>query len=168
LFPNKKIIQNIYFVERFGKIFSVYFKVVTPIVIIISILGVTTFRAFLRNLENLFFSEIFSLILIVVVSSSIAFIGYMLYILLLEKKNKWIVLFVSMVLIPYLFLHLTFQQFMYFKINIAFIPVILYYIYCFMLKHNIEKWISEYYWHQSRTEVKRLKEEMIKKDNILL
>jgi len=67
-----------------------------------------------------------------------------------------------MAIIPFVFAYLIFQQFLFYKIFGAVLPVMLYYIYCFLLKSAVEKWISQYYGYQNRMEQKKLKEEQIK------
>lgn len=162
MIENKNLIQDIISIQRFQSVLSIYFKVLTPVVIIISILGVTVIRSLHFHYENIFFDDFLSTILIVVVSTSIILISYMLYILLKEKRKNWIVLFLVMVLLPYFLSSMVFQQFMFIKIYAAFPTVILYYIYCFLLKSKMEKWISEYYWDRSRIEEKKEKEEKFK------
>lgn len=152
----KRIIQDIYSIQLFQKVFSIYLKVLTPVAIITLILGVTTLRSL--KFEHRFFDEFFGTLLIIVVSSSIVFSAYMLFVLFKEKRKNWVLLFLMMVLLPYLLSSLIFQQFMFFKHHAAFPIIILYYIYCLALKYSIRKWISEYYWHQNRLEQKRLKE----------
>jgi len=148
MIENKNLIKDIISVQRLQTVFSVYFKILTPIAISIFILGYVTMRSVENN--NGLFDSYLSEALIIIVSSGIIFMAYMLYILFKEKKKNWIILFSVMVIIPFVFAYLIFQQFMFFKIFGAIPPIMLYYIYCFLLKSSIEKWISVYYWHQSR------------------
>lgn len=160
MIENKNLIQDIIIVQRFQLVFSIYFKILTPLVISILILGYVTMRSLKSN--NGLFDSYLSSVLIIVVSSSIIFIAYILYILIKEKKKNWIILLFVMVIIPFVFAYLVFQQFLFFKIFGAVLPTLLYYIYCFLLKSKVEKWISEYYWHQSKIEEKKEKEEKFK------
>lgn len=163
---NKKLIKDIISVQRFQSVLSIYFKILTPFVISILFLGYVISYATMRSIEsnNGLFDSYLSIVLIILVSSSIVFIVYALYILYIERKKNWIILLFVMVIIPFVFAYLIFQQFLFYKIFGAVLPVLSYYIYCLLLKSAAEKWISEYYWNQNCLEQRRLKDERTKNE----
>lgn len=164
MMENIKLIKDIISVQRFQSVLSIYFKILTPFVISIVFLGYVISYATMRSTEsnNGLFDSYLSTVLIILVSSSIVFIAYALYVLYMERKKNWIILLFVMAIIPFVFAYLIFQQFLFYKIFGAVLPVMLYYIYCFLLKSAVEKWISQYYGYQNRMEQKKLKEEQIK------
>lgn len=163
---NKKLIKDIISVQRFQSVLSIYFKILTPFVISILFLGYVISYVTMRSVEsnNGLFDSYLSTVLIILVSSSIVFIAYALYVLYMEKKKNWIILLFVMVIIPFVFAYLIFQQFLFYKIFGAVLPLLSYYIYCLLLKSAAEKWISEYYWDQNRLEQKKLKNERTKNE----
>ena len=157
MIENKKLIKDISSVQKFKTVLSIYIKILMPFVIAILIFAYVAIRS-LNNKSN-FYEPFLSTLLIIVVSSGIIIISYALYILITEKRNNWIILLFVMVIIPFVFAYLIFQQFLFYKMFGAVLPVLLYYIYCFLLKSEVERWLTEYYGHQNRLEQKRLKEE---------
>ncbi len=166
MMENKKLIKDIISVQRFQSVLSIYFKILTPFVISILFLGYVISYVTMRSVEsnNGLFDSYLSTVLIILVSSSIVFIAYALYVLYMEKKKNWIILLFVMVIIPFVFAYLIFQQFLFYKIFGAVLPLLSYYIYCLLLKSAAEKWISEYYWDQNRLEQKKLKNERTKNE----
>ena len=83
-----KLISNIYAVERFHNIFRVYLKILAPVLVIAFILCSINIRP--QILESGILEPYLSYLLIAITISASLFSPYILYMLFIEKKWKWI------------------------------------------------------------------------------
>jgi len=97
-------------------------------------------------------------LIIIITSTAVIFIPYILYVLLKENRKGWIAFLIILVIFPVLFISMIFQLSMFYNMAALF-PIFLYTLFCYLLKSQIIEWLSEYYGHQNRLEQKRLKEE---------
>lgn len=133
-----ELISNIYAVERFNNIFRVYLKILAPVFVI------TIFLCYISMNPKILASGILepyrSYLLIATTISVILFSPYILYILFIEKKWKWILSFFIFVAIPFVFAYMIFQQF-FFSMMGALPPILFYGIYCYLLKKEVQGWL---------------------------
>ena len=133
-----KLISNIYAVERFYNTFRVYLKILAPVLVI------TFFLCFISLRPKILLSGILepylSYLLIAVTISAILFSPYLLYILFIEKKKKWILSFFIFVAIPFVLAYMIFQQFFFIMMG-ALPPILFYGIYCYLLKKEVQSWL---------------------------
>jgi len=133
-----KLISNIYAVEQFHKIFRVYLKILAPV------LAITFFLCYISMNPTILKSGILepyrSYLLIAITISAILFSPYILYILFIEKKWKWILSFLIFVAIPFVLAYMIFQQFFFIMMG-ALPPILFYGIYCYLLKKEVQNWL---------------------------
>jgi hypothetical protein len=74
--------------------------------------------------------------------AAFVFTPFMLYDLYKENKKGWIITFLVMVCIPFLALLLVYFSTK-FNMILLYILIGLYYLYCFLLRHEVNEWVSE-------------------------
>ncbi len=86
----------------------------------------------------------FQVFIFIFLASAIAliFMPFMLYVLFTEKKKGWIVFFIVIVIIPIIFL-LILSVMVEFSKPLLFIPLGLFYFYCFLLRFEVNNWARE-------------------------
>ena len=163
MIEDNKLISNIYTVQQFQFIFRIYVK------ILILFLLVTFFLGLISRNPQIFESGILepyrSSLLIAITISAIVVSPYFLYILLIERKKKWILSFFMFVVLPFFLAYMIFKQF-FFSMMGAFFPILFYGIYCILLKSEVDKWLNKYYWHQRKEEIKKEKDALNDIDNM--
>ncbi len=103
--------------------------------------------------------------LYVIVGAAILFTPYMLYVLFKERKYGWIVIFFLMVVLPYPVIYLIIGEYILLTAWLL-LPVIPFYLYCFLIKFSVDEWIREYNWEQQLAEQRKESEEK-KKEGLL-
>ncbi|HEY6626563.1 MAG TPA: hypothetical protein VIZ21_06385 [Ignavibacteriaceae bacterium] len=96
--------------------------------------------------------------LYVIIAAAILFTPYMLYVLNKERKYSWIAIFFIMVVLPYPVLYLIIGDFILLSAWLL-LPIIPFYLYCFLIKFDVNDWLSEYNWEQQLIEQRRESEE---------
>lgn len=133
-----KLILNIHAVEQFHNIFRVYLKILAPVLVI------TFFLCFISLRPKILTSGILepyrSYLLIAITISAGIFSPYIIYILFIEKKWKWILSFFIFFVIPFILFYMIFQQFFFIMMG-AFPPILFYGIYCYLLKTEVQGWL---------------------------
>lgn len=152
-----KLISNLYAVKLFHNIFRLYCRILTPVLVITFFLGLISINP--QIFESGILEPYRSSLLIAITISAIVFSPYFLYILFMEKKKKWILSFFIFVVIPFTLAYMIFQQFI-FSMMGAFFPVLFYGIYCLLLKAEVQRWLSRYYWIQARLEAEKEKRKL--------
>jgi cellulose synthase/poly-beta-1,6-N-acetylglucosamine synthase-like glycosyltransferase len=147
----KKIINNFYLVNRLKKILFLQTAFLLPLILLALILQFFPFM-------NRIFKLSVNVPLYIVTAAAILFTPFLLFVLIKEKYYSWIIFYFFMVVLPYIFIPLAFFG------HILF-PAILFYIYCYFLKHTVTEWLEEYDAHLGREEQKR-KSEQRKKDEM--
>ncbi|MDT3697367.1 MAG: hypothetical protein ROY99_13370 [Ignavibacterium sp.] len=153
---DKKFIRDVFLVQTFQNYFQIYVRILLALTIIIALLIYIVRRTggVLDNMVN----PLARILIIIIASTAVIFIPYILYVLIKENRKGWISFLIIIVVIPFLFVSLIFQISVFYNMA-ASVPVYLYALYCYLLKAQISEWLTEYYGHQNRLEQKRLKEE---------
>ncbi len=158
---SKKNLSDIYTIQKFYNTFQMYLKILTGITLLILL-----FMGIIKGSVGIF-SKMLNPVLIVCIIligvSIIVFIPYVFSILIKEQMNKWIVAFFIMVIIPFILVYLLFQDEVFTSLAIL-VPIILYNLYCYFVKSEVEKWLNEYNWQQTRLDHQKEKEE--REDNL--
>jgi hypothetical protein len=81
-------------------------------------------------------------VLYLAIIAAILFAPFMLYVLFKEKRYGWIIFFIIIVLLPLLIDVLFFYHTNVYLI-LLFIPLALFYFYCFLLRITIRDWMQE-------------------------
>jgi predicted neutral ceramidase superfamily lipid hydrolase len=103
--------------------------------------------------------------LYIIIAAAILFTPYMLYVLIKEKKYGWIVIFFLMVVLPYPIIYLIIGEYILLTAWLL-LPVIPFYLYCFLIKFSVDDWLREYNWEQQLIEQRKEWEEK-KKEGLL-
>jgi len=89
--------------------------------------------------------------------AAILFTPYLLFVLVREKKYFWLGLFIAIVILPMLIILLFLSEHLFYLAFIQ-IPLLLFYLYCFMLRFDANEWLREINWKIYRqTEKQKLK-----------
>lgn len=126
-----KIINDIIELKRFRAI--LYFELSTAVIFILNFWPI-----------NLY----------VIVGVAILFTPYMLYVLYKERKYGWIVIFCLMVVLPYPVIYLIIGEYILLTAWLL-LPVIPFYLYCFLIKFSVDDWLREYNWEQQLIEQRK-------------
>ena len=81
-------------------------------------------------------------ILIIITLVAIIFTPYLLFVLKIENRKGWIYLFISLVIFPIIIstvLYFVYQ----FLLPLLFIPLLLFYFYCFLLRFSVNEWLAD-------------------------
>ncbi len=112
---------------------------------------------------TLYYTMFFTLYLVII--AAILFTPYMMYVLIKEKRYGWIVIFFFMVVLPYLIvLFINFDNIL--LTAWLLLPIVLFYLYCFLLKYSVDNWMREYNWEQQLVEQRKEREQR-EKDYLL-
>jgi len=103
--------------------------------------------------------------LYIIIAAAILFTPYMLYVLIKERKYGWIVIFFLMVVLPYPVIYLIIGEYILLTAWLL-LPVIPFYLYCFLIKFSVDDWLREYNWEQQLIEQRKEWEEK-KKEGLL-
>ena len=153
---DKKFIRDVFLVQTFQNYYQIYVRVLLTLTILIALLTYLVRRTggFLGEMVN----PLINILIIIIASTAVIVIPYILYILIKENRKGWIFFLITIVIIPVLFTSMIFKFSMFYNMA-ALLPIFLYALYCYLLKAQINEWLTEYYGHQNRLEQKRLKEE---------
>jgi len=77
--------------------------------------------------------------------AAILFTPYLLFVLVREKKYFWLGLFIAIVILPMLIILLFLSEHLFYLAFIQ-IPLLLFYLYCFMLRFDANEWLREMNW----------------------
>ena len=137
----KKIINDFYLVNRLRIILRLQTAILLPLLLLALILQFFPFM-------NRIFKLSAKVPLYIVTAAAILFTPFLFYVLIKEKYHSWITFYLIMVVFPYIFIPLAF-------FGHILTPAILFFIYCYFLKHTVAEWLEEYDAHQGREEQKR-------------
>jgi len=110
---------------------------------------------------------IIKLFLWLIVAAAILFTPYIFYVLIKERKYGWIIIFFIMIIIPLLFVHILFLDAL-FHDAIILIPLAFFYFYCYLIKYEVDRWLSEYYSHQDFLQQKKESKERMRQNLFLI
>ena len=74
--------------------------------------------------------------------ASLTLTPYMLFVLYREKKRRWIYFFIILIPVPLITLFALFW-FYDFSSALLFIPLLLFYLFCFLLRFSVNEWLRE-------------------------
>ena len=83
------------------------------------------------------------ILLYFVIVTAILFTPYMIYVLIKERRYGWIAIFFFMVVFPYPVLYLILGDYILLPAWML-LPVIPFYLYCFLIKYSVDDWLREY------------------------
>jgi hypothetical protein len=157
MIENKKLIKDVVAVQRFRNILFYELRVLDGINLVIffhfvGLLGVVI------NMIGISFEHLIKFVIGFAILLAIIFTPYIFYILIKENKYGWIILYFAMIIIPLLFVYLIFRDALLFE-AIVLLPLGSFYIYCYLIKFEVDKWLSDYNWHQERMQRKKETEE---------
>jgi hypothetical protein len=89
--------------------------------------------------------------LYIIIIAAILFAPYMLYVLIEERKYGWITIFFFMIVLPYPVLYLITRDYILLP-GWMLLPIIPFYLYCFLIKFSVDDWLREYSAEQQLTE----------------
>jgi hypothetical protein len=135
---NRRLIKDVDAVQRFRDILFYQIRVSIsaiflyyPITVLLTMLTIDPFK----------------LLLWLIAAAAMLFTPYIFYVLIKERKFGWIITFFVMIIIPLLFVHYLFLDAL-FHDAIILIPLAFFYFYCFLIKYDVDRWLSDYYSHQ--------------------
>jgi hypothetical protein len=155
---NSKLIKNVFAVQRFRNILFYELRFLDGF----TLMGVFYFLGFAQSL----FGGSVKILLIIISVAAILFTPYIFYVLIKEKKYGWIITFFMMTLIPLSLTYILFKDSIFIEALIL-IPLLSFYIYCYLIKFEVDKWLSDYSWHQERLQQKKVAEDRIKNEMLL-
>jgi hypothetical protein len=143
-----KHIHNIELVEKFRKI--LFFQISIPPVFFVLYFVLSSMLTRALILLGL---NIFILLLVIIIGAAVIFTPFMIYVLIKEKHFGWVITFFIMVVLPYpLILLINYENIL--LTAWLLLPVIVFYLYCFLIKYSIDEWLKEYYAEQQLAEQK--------------
>jgi hypothetical protein len=161
---NRSIIKNIELVQRFRDILYYQRQISNSSFALILFLRFILFYVMISiGIDPI---TIIKIIIGVFALAAILFTPYIFYVLTKEKKFGWIILFFVMIIIPELLGYLIFKDTLAFEAALL-IPLAFFYFYCYLIKYEVDKWISQYNWYQERLQQKKEYEERKKNEMIL-
>ena len=153
-----KLIKNVEIVQRFRDILFYELRFLDGF----TLMGVYYLLRFAQSL----FGITVQMILIIIAVAAVLFTPYIFFVLIKENKYGWMTTFFMMTIFPLLFAYLLFKDSIFFEALIL-IPLLAFYIYCYLIKFEVDKWLADYSWHQERMQQKKVTEERIKSEMIL-
>lgn len=164
MIENKNLIKNIYAVQRFREIlfYELRFLDGANLILLMYFIGFI-------NQSLSFFGlhiNIVVLALSVITIAAVLFTPYIFYVMIKEKKYGWIITFFAMIILPLLFAYIIFRDALFFE-ALMLLPLGSFYFYCYLIKFEVDRWLSDYSWHQERLQQLKEREERIKNEMIL-
>lgn len=161
---NKNLIKNFELVQRFRDILYYQRQISNSSFAILLFLRFILFYIMISiGIDPV---TIIKIVLGVFVLAALLFTPYIFKVLIKEKKYGWIILFFVMIIIPEVLGYLIFKDTLAFETALL-IPLAFFYFYCYLIKYEVDKWISKYNWNQERIQQKKEAEERIKNEMIL-
>jgi hypothetical protein len=158
---NRRFIKDVVAVQRFRDILFYQSHISTSTYILYILLRYPLY-VLLTVLTNdpIFIIKFF---LWLIVAAAILFTPYIFYVLIKERKFGWIIIFFVMIIIPLLLVHILFLDSL-FHNAIIMIPLAFFYFYCYLIKYEVDRWLSEYYSHQDYLQQKKESNERMRQN----
>lgn len=154
---NRRLIKDVDAVQRFRDILFYQIRISIsaiflyyPITVLLTMLTIDPFK----------------LLLWLIAAAAMLFTPYIFYVLIKERKFGWIITFFVMIIIPLLFVHFLFLDAL-FHDAIILIPLAFFYFYCFLIKYDIDRWLSDYYSHQEYLQQEKERAERMRQNLFL-
>ncbi len=142
---NRRLIKDVNAVQRFRDILFYQSHISTSIYFLYILLRYPLYVLLTILTNDPFF--IIKLFLWLIVAAAILFTPYIFYVLIKERKYGWIIIFFLMIIIPLLLVHILFLDAL-FHDAIIMIPLVFFYLYCYLIKYEVDRWLMDYYSHQ--------------------
>lgn len=155
---NRRLIKDVNAVQRFRDILFYQIR--------ISISAIFLYYPLSFLLSMLTINPI-EFLLWLIAAAAILFTPYIFYVLIKERKLGWIITFFVMIIIPILFVHFLFLDAL-FHDAIILIPLAFFYFYCYLIKYDVDRWLSDYYSHQEFLQQEKEWAERKKQQNLFL
>ncbi len=165
MIENEKLINDVIAVQRFRDILYYQRQISNSTFILLLILRfpLIYLLAYINPTDPAF---IIKIPLVIITVAAILFTPYIFKVLITEKKYGWIITFFAMIILPLLFAYILFRDALFFE-AIILLPLGSFYLYCYLIKFEVDKWLNEYSWHKERLQQKKEAEERIKSEMIL-
>ncbi len=103
------------------------------------------------------------IILLIFVTAAVILTPYMFYVLIKEERYGWIAVYLVLIPFPLIAGYFIFQDTLAFEAALL-IPLLSFYLYCYIIKYAVDEWIRQYNWtqqlmHQKEDRIKRLEDE---------
>lgn len=154
---NRRLIKDVDAVQRFRDILFYQIRISIsaiflyyPITVLLTMLTIDPFK----------------LLLWLIAAAAMLFTPYIFYVLIKERKFGWIITFFVMIIIPLLFVHFLFLDAL-FHDAIILIPLAFFYFYCFLIKYDVDRWLSDYYSHQEYLQQEKERAERMRQNLFL-
>ena len=162
---NRRLIKDVDAVQRFRDILYYQSNISTSAYILYLIIRYPLYYLLsILTKDPLFVIKLF---LWLIAAAAILFTPYIFYVLIKERKFGWIITFFVMIIIPLLFVHFKFLDAL-FHDEIILIPLAFFYFYCFLIKYDVDRWLSDYYSHQEFLQQEKEWAERKKQQNLFL
>ena len=162
---NRRLIKNVDAVQRFRDILYYQTNISTSAYLLYIIIKYPLyFLLSILTKDPLFVIKLF---LWLIAAAAILFTPYIFYVLIKERKFGWIIAFFVMIIIPLLFVHFLFLDAL-FHDEIILIPLASFYFYCYLIKYDVDRWLSDYYSHQEFLQQEKEWAERKKQQNLFL
>jgi len=148
-----KYIHNIDLVEKFRKILFYQISIPPLFFALYFILNFMVTKVMVLLGLNIIVVQ-----LVLIIGAAVIFTPFMMYVLYKEKHFGWIVTFFVMVIFPY-FPILLINPDNIFLTAWLLLPVVLFYLYCFLIKYSVDEWLKEYRTEQQLVEQRKEWEE---------
>lgn len=142
---NRRLIKDVDAVQRFRDILYYQTNISTSAYLLYIIIKYPLYFLLAILTKDPIF--IIKLYFWLIAAAAILFTPYIFYVLVKERKFGWIITFFVMIMIPLLFVHFKFLDAL-FHDEIILIPLAFFYFYCFLIKYDVDRWLSDYYSHQ--------------------
>ncbi|MFZ1518775.1 MAG: hypothetical protein WAU11_08370 [Ignavibacteriaceae bacterium] len=161
---NKSLIKNFELVQRFRDILYYQRQISNSSFVLLFLLRFILSHSMISiGIDPV---TIIKIILGVFILAALLFTPYIFNVLIKEKKIGWIILFFAMIIIPEVLGYLIFKETLAFEAALL-IPLAFFYFYCYIIKFEVDKWLSDYNWYQERMQQKKEREKRIKNEMIL-
>ncbi len=153
---NQKVIQDFKSVDRLREILYYEFRISTTSYILFLFFGLLLPRIGYGIL-------LIKIILLIFVGAAVILTPYIFYVLIKEERYGWIVTYLLMIPFPLIAGYLVFTDTLAFEAALL-IPLLSFYLYCYLIKYAVDDWIRQYNWkqqlmHQKEDRIKRMEDE---------
>ncbi len=153
---NRRVIQDFQSVDRLRELLYYEFRISNTSYLIFLFFGLL--------IPRLGFGVLFiKIILLFFIVAAVIFTPYIFYVLINEERYGWMVTYFVMVPLPLVAGYFIFQDTLAFEAALL-IPLLSFYLYCYLIKYAVDDWIRQYKWtqqlmQQKADRIKRMEDE---------
>jgi hypothetical protein len=153
---NRKVIKDFESVDRLRELLYYEFRISNTSYLIFLFFGLLVPRLGYGIL-------LIKIILLVFIAAAVIFTPYIFYVLIKEERYGWLVTYLVMIPFPLITGYFIFKDTLAFE-AVLLIPLLSFYLYCYLLKYAVDDWIRQYNWvqqlmHQKEERIKRIEDE---------